>query len=111
MGCGGCQKGWFDKWNNLTLMLLLLLLVSAHSEVHWAYVHDPSLRHSAVWTRLEIPVTSNNTQLLGSPWARESIYNKTVTFNAGHHTFPIRLCYLSKRQFLAFQEVSWLLCL
>ena len=92
MGCGSCQKGWCDKWNNLTLLLLLLLLVvvvSAHSEVHWAYVHDPSLRHSAVWTRLEIPVTSNNAQLLGSPWTRESIYNKTVTFNALGDGIPV----------------------
>jgi hypothetical protein len=47
---------------------LLMMMIPAHGEVHWAYDPDPPLIHPAVWSRLEILVTSDNTQLLVSPW-------------------------------------------
>lgn len=31
----------------------------------------------------------NNSQLLGSPWTRESTYNKTTTFNALCDSIPV----------------------
>jgi hypothetical protein len=91
LGLIGCQKGRYNKWNNSMLLPIPLLMVTipAHSEVHWAYVPDPPLIHPAVWTTPEILVTSNNTQLLGPPWTRESIYNKTVTFNALGDGIPV----------------------
>jgi hypothetical protein len=84
MGLSGCQRGWCSKWHNPMLLLipLLMMMFPALGEAHWAYVPDLLLIHPAVWTRLEVLVTSNNTQLLGPPWTRDSIYNKAVTFNA-----------------------------
>lgn len=84
MGLSGCQRGCCDKWNNPGLLLtpLLRMMIPAHGDAPWAYVPDLLLIHPAVWTRLEVLVTSNNTQLLGPPWTRDSIYNKAVTFNA-----------------------------
>jgi hypothetical protein len=34
MGLGGCQRGWCDKWNNPTLLLipLLMMMTPAHGE-------------------------------------------------------------------------------
>ena len=63
MGHRGCQKDWCDKWNNPSFMLtpLLMMMIPAHGEVHWAYDPDPPLIHPAVWSRLEI-------LLLGAPW-------------------------------------------
>ena len=73
----------------LLLIPLLMTMTPAQTEVHWAYVPDLLLIHPAVWTRLEVLVTSNNTQLLGPPWTRDSIYNKAVTFNALGDGIPV----------------------
>lgn len=78
---------WFPP--TFLLIPLLMKTIPAHSEVHWAYVPDPPLIHPAVWSRPEILLTSNNTQLLGSPWPGEPIYNKTMTFNAFGDRVPV----------------------
>jgi hypothetical protein len=71
------------------LIPLMMMAIPAQGEVHWAYVPDPPLIHPAVWSRPEILLTSNNTQLLGSPWPGEPIYNKTMTFNAFGDRVPV----------------------
>lgn len=50
-------------------MMLTVVLLSAQAmaagKVYWVYVPESTLLHSSVWSRPEVLVTSNSTQLLG----------------------------------------------
>jgi hypothetical protein len=86
------KKGQGREWDLVTPLLMMMMMttmmIPAHNEVHWAYVPDPSQIHPSVWSTLEILMNSDNTQLLGSPWTGESIYNKTMTFTAFDEGIP-----------------------
>lgn len=50
---------------------------------------DPSLFLSSVWSRPEILVTSNNSQLLEFPWSESKKYSKLVNYTAMGQGLPI----------------------
>jgi hypothetical protein len=64
-------------------------------KLYWIYVSDPPLLHPSVWSRPEVLVTTNNTQVLGFCWSGSEKYFKLVNYIA-----------LSKGLFVLLEIVS-----
>jgi hypothetical protein len=78
---------------------MMMMTVLPHSEVSWGYIPDLPLIHPAVWSRPEILV-------LGSPKTEESIYNKTVNFNAFGDVISVHLVKNNMSIFLYFLKIG-----
>lgn len=78
---GGCPKSWCNTWNNLTF-----LLIPSHLPADSLTDEDDSCTQ---WSPLGLCSWPTTDTLLGSPWARESTYNKTMTFNAFGDGIPV----------------------
>ena len=76
-------------------MMLTVLLLSALTmtpgKLYWAYVPNPPLLYSSIWSRTEVLVTLKKTQLLGFPWSESKKYCKLVNYTAVGQGLPICL--------------------
>jgi hypothetical protein len=70
-------------------VIFLSGLTMVLGKLYWAYVPDLLLLHPSVWSRPEVLMTSNNTQLLGLPWSESKKYFKSVSYTAMGQELPI----------------------
>ena len=70
-------------------VIFLKALMMVMGKLYWIYVSDPPLLHPSVWSRPEVLVTSNNSQLLGFFFSESEKYSKLVNCTAMGQDLPI----------------------
>uniref|UniRef100_A0A8C5U8X7 Uncharacterized protein n=1 Tax=Malurus cyaneus samueli TaxID=2593467 RepID=A0A8C5U8X7_9PASS len=81
--------------NSKVRPLLYVLLFSScvmcvNAQIYWAYVYDPLVFHPVTWWDLEIPISNNNSKILGGAWIPPSgsLFNWTDWLSVeGKQTF------------------------